>query len=504
MLGLELRPRELGQAAERHVQDVVRLDLAELELLHQLAARLVRVLRPPDHPDDGVEVVQGDQQSLDDVVALLGLLQLEARAPRDDVDLVVDVVPDDLRHVQGARHAVDEREHDHPEAVLQLCVLVELVEHDLRVRAALQLDHESHALAPARVVVDVRDVLHAARAVQLRDLLRQARLVDLVGQLRDDDPLPAAGPLLDRADRADLDGAAPGLVGVLDPVTAHHDRAGREVRTLDELHQVAGLGLGVVDEVDDAVDHLAEVVGRDVRRHPHRDPAGAVHQQVREARGQDDGLLFVAVVVRDEVDGLGLDVAEHLERHGRETCLRVPHGSWRVAVDGAEVPVRVDERMPEREVLPHPNQRVVDGFQAVGVVLLHDLTDRPRRLAVRAIRPQPALEHRPEDPAVDGLQAVPHLGQRAPHDDRHRVVEVRTLDLVLELDVLDPAGEQGFLRHRQTSRFSTSAALSSIHSLREATSSPISTLNSRSAVAASSSVTRSSVRRSGSIVVSHS
>src|SRR5919106_4281751 len=85
------------------------------------------------------------------------------------------------------------------------------------------------------------------------------------------------------------------------------------------------------------------------------------------------------------------------------------------------------------------------------VVLLDHLADGPRRLAVRAIRSKAALQHRPQDPAMDGLQAVSNIGERAPDDDGHRVVEVRALNLVLELNVLDPAGEQTFLRHLDSS-----------------------------------------------------
>src|SRR5918995_780910 len=81
------------------------------------------------------------------------------------------------------------------------------------------------------------------------------------------------------------------------------------------------------------------------------------------------------------------------------------------------------------------------------VVLLDYLADGPRRLAVRAVRSKAALQHRPQDPAMDGLQAVSNVGERAPDDDGHRVVEVRPLDLVLKLNVLDPAGEQTFLCH---------------------------------------------------------
>ena len=108
-----------------------------LNCVISLRPGLLGVLRAADHLDDLVEVVERDQQALDDVVALLGLAQLVARAPGDDVDLVVDVVADHLGQVQRARHAVDEREHDHAEGVLQLRVLVELVQDDLRVGAAL-------------------------------------------------------------------------------------------------------------------------------------------------------------------------------------------------------------------------------------------------------------------------------------------------------------------------------------------------------------------------------
>src|SRR3712207_7377817 len=52
------------------------------------------------------------------------------------------------------------------------------------------------------------------------------------------------------------------------------------------------------------VDHLAQVVRRDVGGHADRDPARAVDQQVRDARRQHRGLLLGAVVVGLEIDGV--------------------------------------------------------------------------------------------------------------------------------------------------------------------------------------------------------
>jgi hypothetical protein len=52
---------------------------------------------------------------------------------------------------QLARLAVDDRQHDDAEADLQLRVLVEVVEHHLGLLAALQLEHDAHAVAVALI-----------------------------------------------------------------------------------------------------------------------------------------------------------------------------------------------------------------------------------------------------------------------------------------------------------------------------------------------------------------
>ncbi len=98
---------------------------------------------------------------------------------------------------------------------------------------------------------------------------------------------------------------------------------------------------------------------------------------------QHDRLLLRLVVVGAEVDGVGLDVAQHLCRQPREARFGVSHGGRRVVVDRAEVALPVDQRVAQREVLRHAGQGVVDGGVAVGVVRTHHLADDEGRLAVR-------------------------------------------------------------------------------------------------------------------------
>ena len=92
--------------------------------------------------------------------------------------------------------AVEHGQEDHGEAFLQLGVLVELVEHDLGLRSALELDDDAHAVAVA-LVADVADVVDDFFVGQLGDALDELGLVDLVGDLGDDDRLLFLGQVLE-------------------------------------------------------------------------------------------------------------------------------------------------------------------------------------------------------------------------------------------------------------------------------------------------------------------
>ena len=168
-------------------------------------------------------------------------------------------------------------------------------------------------------------------------------------------------------------------------------------------------------------------------------PGLTVDEQVRELGRQDRRLLLGAVVVVDEVDGVLVDVGEHLAGDGGQARLRVAHGGRGVAIDRAEVALAVDERVAHREVLGEPDERVVQRAVAVRVVLAHHLADDRGALAIRAGGRQAHLAHRVQDPAVDRLEAVADVGQGARHDDAHRVVEVADPHLVLDADRSDVA-----------------------------------------------------------------
>ena len=204
------------------------------------------------------------------------------------------------------RNTVHQRKHDRTEGGLHLRVLVEPVEHDVRDRITLELDHDPHAVT-VRLVAQVPDVNDLLVAHELRDLLDQPGLVHHERNLCDDDALPRV-PLLDLGSSTHDETTAPSAVRVLDPVRAAQEPPGRKVGSEHEQLEPLLGHLWVFDQTDARSHHFTQVVRGNVGGHPDRDPGGAVHQQVWDLGGKDGRLVDPSVEVRDERNGFLVDV----------------------------------------------------------------------------------------------------------------------------------------------------------------------------------------------------
>ena len=382
------------------------------------------------------------------MAAVARLLQLEDGAAGDDLAAVLEEAHQHLLEVEQARLAVDQRHHVHAEAVLQLGVLEQLVEHHLGHLAALELDDQAHA-GFVGLVADLADALDLLLVDQLGHALLQGALVDLVGQLVDDDGL-AVG-LADRLEvgaRAHDHAAAAGAVALAHAGEAVDQAGGREVRRLHDVDQRLDVGVGLGEQLQAGIDDLAQVVRRDVGRHAHCDAGRAVDQQVGDARGQDQRLLLRAVVVRPEVHRLLVDVGEQLVADARHADLGVPHRRGVVAVDRAEVALAIDQHVAQREVLRHAHDGVVHRDVAVRVVFTDDVADDTRGLLVGAVPVVGQFVHREQHAPMHRLEAVARVGERPPHDHAHRVIEVGVAHLLFEADRQGFLGELGHASRR--------------------------------------------------------
>ena len=216
-------------------------------------------------------------------------------------------------------------------------------------------------------------------------------------------------------------------VGGPDAAAAHDDTLCGEIRALDVLHQIAQGGLRIVQHTNAGADDLPQIVGRNVGGHTHGNAGGAVHQQVGEPRGQHSRLPAALVKVGIPIHGILLNIPEHLVGDFGEPCLGVAVGGGGIAIHGAEVAVAVHQHIAHGEVLSQTHQGVVHGSVTVGMVSAQHIAHTGSRLLEGTVRGKVVLIHGVENAAVDGLQAVPHIGQGAAHDDGHGVLNVRLL-----------------------------------------------------------------------------
>ena len=434
LLGEELVALEAGELAEAHFEDGGDLGVGETEALAEAGLGLVVGLGVADDVDDLVEVVLGDEEAIDDVEALLGLGELETATAGVHLEAVVDVALEEVAQGHAARAAMIQGDHVRAEGGLQVAVFVELVEDDgTGLGVLLQLDDDADAVLQAGLIADVGDALDDAGLDELGHLGDHRGLVDHVGDGGDEDGLMLA-VLDDLGLAAHGDGAAAGLVHRLDAGAAADEGAGGEVGALDELHELIDGGVGVGHKVDEAVAEFAQVVRRDVGGHAHGDALGAIEEQVGQLGGEDARLHRGVVVVRDEVDGVFVDVGEHLVGDFRQAGLGVTVGRRAVAVDGAEVAVAVHELFAHAEPLGQAHQGVIDGAVAVRVILTHHVTHHAGALAVGRVEEVLVFVHRVEHAPVHRLEPIARIRQGTRHDDAHRVVDVGALHLLLDVD----------------------------------------------------------------------
>ena len=176
---------------------------------------------------------------------------------------------------------------------------------------------------------------------------------------------------------------------------------------------------------------------RNVGGHTHGNTHRTVDQQVGEARRQNRRLLGATVVVVLEVDGFFVDIANHFQRQRSHLGFGVTRSSCRVVTGRAEVTLTESQWVAQRPGLNQTNKCVINCRVTVWVELTHDVTDDTSTLGECLVGAVATVIHRVDHTTVNGLEAVTNVGKCATHDHAHCVVEVGTLHLQLQVNLLD-------------------------------------------------------------------
>ena len=406
---------------------------------HQGALGFRRRGRAFDQLDDFIHIGQRHCQTFLDVRLAPRLAQLIHRAPGHHLTPVGEEGGQHVLEVEQAWLAVDQGHHVDTEAVLQLGVLVQIVQHHLGHLAALEIDHHPHA-GLVGLVLHMRNALDALVMHQLGNTLEQALLVDLVRQLVHHDGLAATLlGLLEMGAGADHHPAASGAVALTHATNAVDDAGGGKVRRRHALDEFLDIGLRIVQQQMAGIHHFAQIVRRDVGGHTHGNTGRTIDQQVGNARRQGRGLHLLAVIVGHEIDGFLVNIGQQLGADALQPAFGVAVGCGRIAIDGAKVALAINQHVAHGEVLRHAHQRLVSRRVAVRVVLTQHLTHHPRALHIGAVPDVVGLMHGKQHPAVHRLESVTHIRQCPADDHAHGVIEIGATHLLFETD------REGFL-----------------------------------------------------------
>ena len=156
-----------------------------------------------------------------------------------------------------------------------------------------------------------------------------------------------------------------------------NDTTGWEIRSFDMLHQIINCAIWVVHEVHHSIHNFTQVVRWHVGRHPDCNSRGTIHQQVRNFCREDSGLLETLVKIGPEVDGLLVQVRQHVFSDFAEPGLRVAHRSRVVPINRAKVPLPIDHGITQRPMLRHANHGVIHRTVAMWVILTEHLPYNP-------------------------------------------------------------------------------------------------------------------------------
>jgi hypothetical protein len=99
-----------------------------------------------DGRDDGVDVGECDGETFQDVPAFARLAQLEQRAASDDFAPMAQEGVEHFLQAEQPRLSIDQRDHVDAEHLLHLGLGIQIVQQNLGYFAALQLDHDAHAV----------------------------------------------------------------------------------------------------------------------------------------------------------------------------------------------------------------------------------------------------------------------------------------------------------------------------------------------------------------------
>ena len=213
------------------------------------------------------------------VSAVSGLLEIKLAAASYDFFLELKILDQHCLEVHYLGYAVIKSEHYHSDRFLQLREFIKLVHYDSRVRISLELDDDAHSLFIA-LIAQIGYAFYLLVLYLIGYVSDQFGFIHHIGDLCDEYAEPPVLLLLYLCFPSESDLASAGTVCRSDPASSHYYASGREVRSLDIIHQIKDIAVRIINEKIYSGYDFIQVMRRYVRCHTDGYSVRSVHQEV--------------------------------------------------------------------------------------------------------------------------------------------------------------------------------------------------------------------------------
>ena len=159
-------------------------------------------------------------------------------------------------------------------------MLVQKVQHDIRVHITAEFDADSHTLTVG-LIPQIGDAVDFLISDKLRNLFNQTRLIYHVRKLRHNNTVLAVLHRLNARHRAYSDFSASGPVCLVDSGSSENRTSGWKIRSLDDRQKFLDISSAVfqhliINDLYHTVNDLAQIVRRNIGRHSYSDTCRTV------------------------------------------------------------------------------------------------------------------------------------------------------------------------------------------------------------------------------------
>ena len=353
VFGMQLILQKSSKLTKTHFYDGTSLNFRQLEAIHQISNCLIRSLCRTYDTDNFINIIGSNDQSFQDMSTLLCLTQIILCTTNNYLVTMFNKQTNQVFQVQQLRSSMYQSNIVHPERSLQSRHLEQLIQYDACIGITFHIDHDTHTLT-VRLIVYIRNTFYLLFVHQSSDTFNQLLLVYVIRNLVYDN-LVMSRMRFDFRLGTHNHTSTSGLISIAHPADTINISSGREIGSLDVVHQAVYINIIIINVSNTCIYHLRQIMSRHVGSHTHGNTRSTINQKVRNTCRHDSRFLQCIIEVVREVNSFLIEVLHHILADLFQACFSITHGSRAITVNRTKVSLSVDQRIAHCPILCHTN-----------------------------------------------------------------------------------------------------------------------------------------------------